>query len=186
MTAPTSESYRENRRWRRRGKRKTMRIAAAAAHIFMFVLPFSSNEKRRNYGRTEKKNDSLISSFSLSAGQKEKHTQKRIQMTSEGGERRLSRDISCWVFFFITVLAESASYRRYFLLLTGKAVCTTDDAAIISLSPSVSNINSHFWLFSSSHLFESCVCVCVDFELVCSWLRLNKLPQSRQGNSKFL
>lgn len=93
-------------------------------------------------------------------------------------------------FFFITVLAESASYRRYFLLLTGKAVCTTDDAAIISLSPSVSNINSHFYIFSfflSSHLFESCVCVCVDFELVCSWLRLNKLPpKAARGISKFL
>jgi hypothetical protein len=164
VTAPTSESYRENRRWRRRGKRKTMRIAAEAAHTFSCLcFPFLQMKNGEIMDEPKIiKNDSLISSFSSSAGQNEKHMEKN----SDGVGGRRAEIVSRYFvlgFFFITVLAESASYRRYFLLLTGKAVCTTDDAAIISLSPSVSNINSHFLFFhfSCRHIFSNLVCVCV-------------------------
>jgi hypothetical protein len=102
----------------------------------------------------------------LSAGQKGKTRRKEFRWRRRE-ESRDCLEIFRVGFFFITVLAKSASYRRYFLLLTGKAVCTTDDAAIISLSPSVSNINSHFLFFhfSCRHIFSNLVCVCV-----CVWI----------------
>jgi hypothetical protein len=87
VTAPTSESYRENRRWRRRGKRKTMRIAAAAAHTFSCLcFPFLQMKNGEIMDEPKIiKNDSLISSFSSSAGQKEKH----MENNSDGvGGRR--------------------------------------------------------------------------------------------------
>jgi hypothetical protein len=194
VTAPTSESYRENRRWRRRGKRKTMRIAAAAAAHTFSCLCFPFLQMKNGEIMDEPKiikNDSLISSFSSSAGQNEKHMEKN----SDGVGGRRAEIVSRYFVlgFFLSRCWQKALRIADIFYYSREKLFVQQMTRPSSLCRLLFLILIAIFYFSIFLVVTSfrilCVCVCVDFELVCSWLRLNKLPpppKAARGIYKFL